>query len=94
VQHGGARFRTRFPIAHDCGHYLLHRHRQQRFACGDADIEARKVDIVVVYKIDRLLTRSLTDFYRMTEVFERHGVFFVSVTPAEDVEEASAWTRF
>jgi site-specific DNA recombinase len=44
-----------------------------------ADIAAGKVDIVVVYKIDRL-TRSLTDFSRMIEVFERHGVSFVSVT--------------
>jgi len=34
---------------------------------------------VVVYKIDRLI-RSLTDFSRMIEVFERHGVSFVSVT--------------
>jgi len=38
-----------------------------------ADIEAGKIDIVVVYKIDRL-TRSLTDFSRMVEVFERQGV--------------------
>ncbi|NMG31840.1 recombinase family protein [Aromatoleum evansii] len=44
-----------------------------------ADIEAGGVDIVIVYKIDRL-TRSLTDFSRMIEVFERHGVSFVSVT--------------
>jgi len=44
-----------------------------------ADIEAGRVDIVVVYKIDRL-TRSLADFSRMIEVFERHGVSFVSVT--------------
>ena len=44
-----------------------------------ADIEAGKVDIVVVYKIDRL-TRSLTDFSRLIEVFERHTVSFVSVT--------------
>ena len=43
-----------------------------------ADIEARKVDIVVVYKIDRL-TRSLADFSKMVEVFERQGVSFVSV---------------
>ena len=34
---------------------------------------------MVVYKIDRLI-RSLTDFSRMIEVFERHGVSFVSVT--------------
>ncbi|WP_297500665.1 recombinase family protein [Ferrovum sp.] len=44
-----------------------------------ADIERGLVDIVVVYKIDRL-TRSLADFSKMVEVFERHGVSFVSVT--------------
>ncbi len=44
-----------------------------------SDIEAGKIDIVVVYKIDRL-TPSLTDFARLIEVFERHGVSFVSVT--------------
>ena len=44
-----------------------------------ADIEAGKVDIVVVYKIDRL-TRSLGDFSRLIEVFERRKVSFVSVT--------------
>ena len=43
------------------------------------DIEAGRVDVVVIYKIDRL-TRSLSDFSRMVEVFERHGVSFVSVT--------------
>ncbi len=43
------------------------------------DIEAGKVDIVVVYKIDRL-TRSLADFSKMVEVFERQGISFVSVT--------------
>ena len=44
-----------------------------------ADIEEGKIDIVVVYKIDRL-TRSLADFSKMVEVFERQGVSFVSVT--------------
>jgi site-specific DNA recombinase len=44
-----------------------------------ADIEKRLIDVVVVYKIDRL-TRSLTDFSKMIEVFERHGASFVSVT--------------
>ena len=43
------------------------------------DIELGKVDIVVVYKIDRL-TRSLADFSKMVDVFERQGVSFVSVT--------------
>jgi DNA invertase Pin-like site-specific DNA recombinase len=44
-----------------------------------ADIEAHRVDIVVVYKIDRL-SRSLMDFARIVEVFDRNGVTFVSVT--------------
>jgi site-specific DNA recombinase len=44
-----------------------------------ADIERGQIDIVVVYKIDRL-TRSLADFSKMVEVFERKGVSFVSVT--------------
>ena len=44
-----------------------------------ADIEAGKVDVVVVYKIDRL-SRSLMDFARLVEVFDRKGVTFVSVT--------------
>ena len=43
------------------------------------DIGRGLVDIVVVYKIDRL-TRSLADFSKMVEVFERHQVSFVSVT--------------
>lgn len=43
------------------------------------DIERGQIDIVVVYKIDRL-TRSLADFSKMVEVFERHNVSFVSVT--------------
>ncbi len=44
-----------------------------------ADIEAGKVNCVVVYKVDRL-SRSLMDFARMLEVFERNQVAFVSVT--------------
>ena len=44
-----------------------------------ADIQRDLIDIVVVYKIDRL-TRSLADFSKMVEVFECHGVSFVSVT--------------
>ncbi|MFO0911498.1 MAG: recombinase family protein [Pirellulales bacterium] len=44
-----------------------------------ADIEAQKVDCVVVYKVDRL-SRSLLDFARIMEVFDRHKVAFVSVT--------------
>src|SRR3981189_1388363 len=44
-----------------------------------ADIRARKVYLVVVYKVDRL-TRSLADFAKLVEVFEAHGVSFVAVT--------------
>ena len=43
------------------------------------DILNRKVDTVVVYKVDRL-TRSLMDFSKIIEVFDSHGVSFVSVT--------------
>ena len=43
------------------------------------DVEAGKIDVIVIYKIDRL-TRSLADFSKMVEVFERQGVSFVSVT--------------
>jgi DNA invertase Pin-like site-specific DNA recombinase len=43
------------------------------------DIRDRKVDVVVVYKIDRL-TRSLMDFSKIVEIFDAAGVSFVSVT--------------
>jgi DNA invertase Pin-like site-specific DNA recombinase len=46
-----------------------------------ADIEVGKVDVVVVYKVDRL-TRSLADFARIVELFDRMGVSFVSITQA------------
>src|SRR5215467_8715801 len=44
-----------------------------------ADLTAGRVDIVVVYKIDRL-TRSLTDFAKIVEIFDARGASFVSVT--------------
>lgn len=44
-----------------------------------SDIKSGKVNIVVVYKIDRL-TRSLMDFAKLVETFDAHGVTFVSVT--------------
>jgi DNA invertase Pin-like site-specific DNA recombinase len=44
-----------------------------------ADIKAGKVQIVVVYKVDRL-TRSLADFAKIVDVFDVHGASFVSVT--------------
>jgi site-specific DNA recombinase len=44
-----------------------------------ADIEADQIDLVVVYKVDRL-TRALSDFAKLVEVFDRRGVSFVSIT--------------
>ena len=44
-----------------------------------ADVRARKVNVIVVYKVDRL-TRSLADFAKLVELFDAHGVSFVSVT--------------
>src|SRR5436190_4127716 len=44
-----------------------------------ADIEAGQVDAIVVYKVDRL-TRALSDFAKLVEVFDRRGVSFVSIT--------------
>ena len=42
-------------------------------------LRAGKIDIIVVYKVDRL-TRSLADFAKLVELFDQHGVSFVSVT--------------
>src|SRR6516225_3241410 len=44
-----------------------------------ADIRAGRIDIVIVYKVDRL-TRSLADFARLVEIFDAQGASFVSVT--------------
>lgn len=46
-----------------------------------ADIAAGRVDVVVVYKVDRL-TRSLADFAKIVEAFDQRGISFVSVTQA------------
>jgi site-specific DNA recombinase len=46
-----------------------------------ADIKERRIDVVVVYKVDRL-TRSLADFAKLVELFDAHAVSFVSVTQA------------
>lgn len=43
------------------------------------DVRNRLVDVIVVYKVDRL-TRSLADFAKLVEIFDAHGVSFVSVT--------------
>jgi site-specific DNA recombinase len=44
-----------------------------------ADIEAGQIDVIVVYKVDRL-TRALSDFAKLVDIFDRCGVSFVSIT--------------
>ena len=44
-----------------------------------ADVRGGKIDVIVVYKVDRL-TRSLADFAKLVELFDKHSVSFVSVT--------------
>jgi hypothetical protein len=44
-----------------------------------SDIDEGRIDVVVVYKVDRL-TRSLADFAKMVEIFDTHHVSFVSIT--------------
>jgi DNA invertase Pin-like site-specific DNA recombinase len=43
------------------------------------EVQARRIDVIVVYKVDRL-TRSLADFAKLVEMFDGHNVSFVSVT--------------
>lgn len=45
-----------------------------------ADVENGRIDVVVVYKIDRL-SRSLADFARIIDLFDQHGVTFVGRNP-------------
>jgi DNA invertase Pin-like site-specific DNA recombinase len=51
------------------------------------DIEAGRIDMVVVYKIDRL-SRSLSDFIRLIETLDRYDVSFVSVTQTFDTSDS------
>src|SRR6202035_1764919 len=44
-----------------------------------AEVRARRIDVVAVYKVDRL-TRSLADFAKLIEIFDQHSASFVSVT--------------
>jgi site-specific DNA recombinase len=52
-----------------------------------ADVKIGKIDVVVVYKIDRL-SRSMLDFLNLVELFERQGVTFVSVTQSFNTKDA------
>ncbi|MDP4574127.1 recombinase family protein [Qipengyuania sp. G39] len=51
------------------------------------DIEAGEIDVVVVYKIDRL-TRSLADFVRLIEIFDRRNIALVSISQAFDTTDS------
>lgn len=52
-----------------------------------ADVKTGKIDVVVVYKIDRL-SRSMLDFLNLVELFEGYGVTFVSVTQSFNTKDA------
>jgi site-specific DNA recombinase len=70
---------TVLPTQYDDGGYsggTLERPALQRLL---NDIEAGRIDVVVVYKVDRL-TRALSDFAKLVDVFDGHSVSFVSIT--------------
>ncbi|KRP85215.1 resolvase [Bradyrhizobium pachyrhizi] len=52
-----------------------------------AEVKAGKIDVIVVYKIDRL-SRSMLDFLQLVELFEQHGATFVSVTQSFNTKDA------
>ena len=70
---------TLIETAYDDGGYSGGTIKRPAFMRLLDDIRADKVDIVVVYKIDRL-TRSLMDFSKIVEVFDAHNTSFVSIT--------------
>jgi site-specific DNA recombinase len=67
------------PILYDDGGYSGGSIERPALKKLLADIQSRTVDVVVVYKVDRL-TRSLADFAKIVEIFDAAGVSFVSVT--------------
>ncbi|MEO9827717.1 MAG: recombinase family protein [Paracoccaceae bacterium] len=70
---------TIIPTLYDDGGYWGGTMERPGLQALLADIEAGQIDVVVVYKIDRL-TRSLTDFSRIIEIFDKAETSFVSVT--------------
>jgi site-specific DNA recombinase len=78
---------TELPRHYDDGGYsggTLERPAMKRLL---GDIESGRIDIVVIYKIDRL-SRSLTDFVRLMDVLQRYDVSFVSVTQTFDTSDS------
>ena len=70
---------TLVPTAYDDGGFSGGNVERPALKRLIADIEAGKVNVIVVYKVDRL-TRSLADFAKLVELFDAKGVSFVSVT--------------
>lgn len=78
---------TELPYRYDDGGFSganLQRPALQRLI---ADVEAGRIDVIVIYKIDRL-SRSLTDFVRLMDVLQRYGASFVSVTQTFDTSDS------
>ena len=69
------------PTFYDDGGYSGGNMERPAFRRLLADIESGRIQVIVIYKVDRL-TRALSDFARIVEVLDRHGASFVSVTQA------------
>ena len=72
---------TALPTAYDDGGFSGGSMERPGLQALMADIRRGLIDVVVVYKVDRL-TRSLADFARLVELFDEYKVSFVSVTQA------------
>jgi site-specific DNA recombinase len=75
------------PTVYDDGGYsggTLERPALQRLV---ADIEAGRIDVIVIYKIDRL-SRSLADFVRLMDLLDKYDASFVSVTQTFDTSDS------
>ncbi len=70
---------TLLPAPYDDGGYTGANIDRPAFQRLMADVESGKIDVIVTYKVDRL-SRSLLDFARIIDFFEKHKVSFVSVT--------------
>ena len=78
---------TIIPTLYDDGGYSGGTMERPGLQALLADIKAGMIDVVVVYKIDRL-TRSLTDFSRIIETFDKAGTSFVSVTQSFNTKDS------
>ena len=72
---------TMLPEVYDDGGYSGGNMQRPGLMRLLADVDAGLIDVVVVYKVDRL-TRALTDFSKIVDVLDKAGASFVSVTQA------------